>query len=64
MTTNVDVRFLHHYTDRSNPEKPVAHRPGARVSFPAPTARALVAGKVAEYPTKKAERDAVAAGTT
>jgi hypothetical protein len=58
----VEVRFLHHYTDRRNPEKPADHRPGDRASFPVPMARGLVASKVAEFATKKAERaaDAVA----
>lgn len=57
MEETVEVRFLHHYTDRTG-DKPKAIVPGDRVACPVSLARSLVASKVAEYPTKKAERAA------
>jgi hypothetical protein len=56
--TTVDVVFVHHYTDRTGDE-PVARVPGARVTYPVDTARALVRDRVADYATKP---DAAAAG--
>jgi hypothetical protein len=46
-TETVEVRFLHHYTDRTG-DKPEAIVPGATREYPTPMARSLVASKIAE----------------
>ena len=57
----VDVKFLHHWRDRRDRDNAVDYKPGDRASFPHALARRLVADKLAEFPSKKAERAAEAA---